>query len=246
MGSRLKTACIAMVTLAAGSVGGYLMPKEPQNAIRLPLSEVLIERTPYVLAYDGRSRQARWVYEQLSSKDVVGDADRSQFQFREDPLVPVSMRSTKEDYVGSGFDRGHMCPAADAKSNPEAMRETFYLSNASPQCPHLNRGFWQKLENHVRDLALRYGSLHVYTGGLYMPKQESDGKKYVKYQVIGKNDVAVPTHYFKVVFDSKGAPLESYILPNEPITDKTALRDFMTSVDKVEKSAGIVFSRSTP
>ena len=79
-----------------------------------------------------------------------------------------------------------------------------------------------------------------------MPKQESDGKKYVKYQVIGKNDVAVPTHYFKVVFDSKGAPLESYILPNEPITDKTALRDFMTSVDKVEKSAGIVFSRSTP
>jgi endonuclease G, mitochondrial len=75
-----------------------------------------------------------------------------------------------------------------------------------------------------------------------LPHHES-GKKYVKYEVIGANDVSVPTHYFKIVFSSEGSLLESYIVPNEPIAAEVPLKDFMTTIEKIERASGIVFKQ---
>jgi endonuclease G len=234
----LKTLAIAVIALSIGLISACSASK--QQAKPLPITEWTIEREAYSLAYDGQHKQARWVYEHLDASSVQGHVDRSKFDFQEDPLIPPLLRATKKDYAGSGFDRGHLCPAADARFDEDAMRETFYLSNISPQCPQFNRGYWAKLEKYVRELAKQYGAIHVFTGGLYLPHQEN-GKKYVKYQVIGENEISVPTHYFKIIFSDDGAPLESYILPNEPISSDTPLKDFMTTVEKVEKAAGFVF-----
>ncbi|MBS0607141.1 MAG: DNA/RNA non-specific endonuclease [Verrucomicrobia bacterium] len=234
-----RTLSIAAAALSIGLLSGYncaIRQKKP-----LPISEIKVERRAYELAYDGQHKQARWVYERLTADSVKGASDRSDFDFQEDPFIPAVLRSTKADYAKSGFDRGHLCPAADARFSDEAMKETFYLSNISPQCPQLNRGYWLKLEKHVRDLTNRYEVIHVFTGGLYLPKQEADGKWYVRYQVIGKNDVAVPTHFFKVVLDDRGKSIEAFILPNEPITTNTPLESFMSTTEKVEKAAGIYF-----
>lgn len=205
------------------------------------ISDFRIERGAYDLAYDGQHRQARWVYEYLTSDSVDGAADRGKCVFKEDPLIPVALQATNADYTGSGFDRGHLCPAGDARVSDKAMKETFFLSNISPQHPQFNRGYWLKLERHVRELAKKHGSIHVFTGGLYLPHQEADGRRYVKYQVIGANDVAVPTHYFKVVLSEDGIPVEAYIMPNEAIATNIPLEKFTTTIEKIERAAGIVF-----
>src|SRR3569832_255631 len=88
-----------------------------------PVPNPIIERSGYVLAYDGRTRHASWVYEELTASNLEGEAERTGFDFMEDPIIPSSMRATKEDYKGSGFDRGHLRAAANAKSSVQDMKE---------------------------------------------------------------------------------------------------------------------------
>lgn len=208
-------------------------------------SEWVIERNAYSLSYDGLHKQARWVYEFLTAKNLQGKAERENCTFLKDSLIPNIVSSSVRDYRDSGFDRGHLCPAADACSSEEKMRETFYLTNISPQLSHFNRVYWLKLENHVRELTKQYKALHVFTGPLYMPQEEKDGKKYIKYQVIGPNEVAVPTHYFKVIFAEKEKNVikkMAFIVPNKSIDERVPLDKFKTTIDKVEKAAGFVFN----
>lgn len=206
-----------------------------------PISQYFVKRGPYLLCYDAKHRQPRWVYERLTEEALKGEVDRRNYGFQEDPMIPEPFRSTSKDYQRSGYDRGHLCPAADAKSSPEAMSATFYLSNSSPQMPQFNRGYWFKLEKYIRELTKLYPSLHVYTGALYLPKN-AEGKKYIRYEVIGQNEIAVPTHFFKVIFVETEKEAEAYILPNEPIPKEKDLEDFRVPLEEVEKSAGLLFS----
>lgn len=230
---------ITLTIFAFGLVLGSFLGKTLSKPV--PLSDCRIERDAYELVYDGQHKQAKWVYEHLTSENIQGDSNRANFDFQEDPAIPAILRATKDDYKGSGLDRGHLCPAADARFSNKAMKETFYLSNISPQCPNLNRGYWLKLERYVRELAMKHGSIHVFTGGLYLPKLEADGKRYVRYQVIGENDVAVPTHFFKIVLDDAHRKIEAFIIPNEPVAGDIPLESFMATVEKIEKASGIVF-----
>jgi endonuclease G, mitochondrial len=210
-----------------------------------PISSFQVNRPGYSLAYDARNRNPAWVYEHLTAESIRGNADRTREDFKEDDSIPQHLRATLADYRGQGFDRGHMAPAADHQSSQEVMSGTFYLSNICPQCAELNRGYWAKLEKHVRDLTTDYQNVYVITGPLYLPKREKDGKCYVKYQVIGQNDVSVPTHFFKVIFleDWKGKiETRAYILPHEPIQPNTSLEKFLTTIEKVEKAGGLIFS----
>ena len=211
-----------------------------------PTTEHLLQRENYSLSYDGLHRQPRWVYEYLTKENLQGSSQRTNHHFQEDRNLPKQIRSQLKDYANSGFDRGHLMPAADAHSSEQAMKDTFYLSNVSPQPPEFNRGIWAKLEKHIRTLTAKYRALHVFTGPLYLPEVEADGKKYVKYEVIGKNNVAVPTHYFKLVLvESKKQyiPLEAYILPNKPINNMTGFQEFQTTMEKVEILSGIIFKK---
>lgn len=52
---------------------------------------------------------------------------------------------------------------------------------------------------------------------MYLAKLEKDGKNYVKYEVIGRNQVAVPTHFFKVLLIESydgNFELENYLIEN--------------------------------
>jgi len=196
------------------------------------------------LWYDGERKQPRLVHQYLACNQECGKTNRKNFHFQQDPLVPKIIRATTKDYQGSGFDRGHLCPAADAKYSDETMQDTFELSNVSPQYPKFNRGYWAKLEKHVRDLTHEYPEgLNVFTGPLYRSYEEN-GKRYVKYQVIGENEVAVPTHYFKVIFNAEnGSVIQSYILPNvEDIPNDCPLDQFEANIETIEKVAGLAFN----
>ena len=136
-----------------------------------------------------------------------------------------------------------MAPAADHKGTQESLNQTFSLTNICPQNPVLNRGLWRKLENYVRDLVQDYGELDIFTGPLFLPK-EKNGKKYIKYEVIGDNNVAVPTHFFKLIFYPSGKEPEAYVVPNEPIEFDTDMAIFIESIAILEKISGINFPKN--
>ncbi len=212
-----------------------------------PAPSPVIQRPGYVLAYDGRTRHANWVYEELTAESLKGETERAEYDFMEDPMIPAHLRASKSDYRGSGFDRGHLSPAANARSSPQTMKDTFYLSNISPQHPQLNRKYWVKLERHVREMTKSHAKVCVITGPLFIPEMDNDGKKYVRYQVIGENQVAVPTHYFKVIYGKKENTVvtEAYVIPNRPIENDPPLKNFAVTLDKVEKAAGLTFKNTS-
>ena len=212
----------------------------------LPSNTQLIQRKAYTIAYEGRTRNPLWMYQQLTLKNYEGNVDRSDYEFREDPLIPKSIRSTNSDFRSSGFDRGHLCSAASSHFSKEAMEESFYLSNISPQVPQFNRGYWKRVENQVHELLKKYSPLHVFVGPLYLPQKPHKGKNYVKYEVIGENQVAVPTHFFLIIFHRENNELwgeRSYLLPNAYIPPETPLSNFQTTVDKIERVSGIIFTK---
>lgn len=200
-------------------------------------------RKNYVVAYDNRLRNATWVFEHLS-KDLlnVKNSDRERSSFIEDLSIHGFFRARNEDYYKSGYDRGHIAAASNHRTHQEWMDETFYLSNILPQDPILNRTTWNKLEIYVRKLTNYFENVYVCTGPLYLPKRDKTGKMHVTYQVIGPNQIAVPTHFFKVVVCEQGSNLEllSYIIPNQPVDRDISPENFLCSIETIEKAAGII------
>ncbi|XP_066436610.1 endonuclease G, mitochondrial [Eleutherodactylus coqui] len=210
----------------------------------LPGLSQLKTRQSHVLSYDSRLRGPAWVLEQLNVDRLQGSANRQGCDFKEDDSVHPYHRATNSDYRGSGFDRGHLAAAANHKWSQKAMDETFILSNVYPQNPNLNQNAWNNLEKSCRGLSKSNKNVYVCTGPLFLPKMEVDGKMYVKYQVIGANHVAVPTHFFKVVVLEKyngEIELRPYVMPNCPVDDKIPLDRFLVPIESIERASGLLF-----
>ncbi|CAL2029707.1 CBN-CPS-6 protein [Caenorhabditis brenneri] len=207
----------------------------------------------FVLSYDYKTKTAHWVCEHLTPERLkhAEGVDRKLCEFKPDVTFPQKFLSQNTDYKASGFDRGHLAAAGNHRKSQLAVDQTFYLSNMSPQVGRgFNRDKWNDLEMHCRRVAKKMLNTHIITGPLYLPKLDSDGKKYIKYQVIGDNNVAVPTHFFKVaLFEVTPGKyeLESYILPNAVIEDTVEISTFHVPLDAVERSAGLeLFTRIDP
>uniref|UniRef100_A0A8C6U9F9 Endonuclease n=1 Tax=Neogobius melanostomus TaxID=47308 RepID=A0A8C6U9F9_9GOBI len=225
-------------------------PSGPASSVALmkygfPSLSNIKTRQSYVAAYDPRTRLPVWVLERLDSASISGQSDRRKAEFREDPSVHEFHRATNADFKGSGFDRGHMAAAANHKWSQSAMDDTFLLSNITPQNPDLNQHMWNRLEQMCRSLTKQYRGVFVCTGPLFLPQRQTDGRLYVSYQVLGKNHVAVPTHFFKVVIlelsDGQGVELRSYVMPNRPIPEQTPLEHFLVPIETVERASGLLF-----
>jgi endonuclease G, mitochondrial len=188
----------------------------------------IYRHTYYALSYSEPDEQAEWVYYVLTPELIRGKQSRTD-DYRPDSTI-TTVSAQLEDYRGSGYDRGHLCPAGDMKINMKAMSETFYLSNCSPQDRDFNAGIWNDLENKVRSYALASGRLYVVTGGVLMSNK---GK-------IGRNKVSVPKYFYKVLFDPRGqGKMIAFLMPNENSTKP--LQQFVVSVDSLESLTGIDF-----
>ena len=155
-----------------------------------------LKRSSYSLQYNRLTRNPFWVREELQEdgKESLDhqQPSRAKSKFKEDSTIPLAFRSRLADYHGSGYDRGHLVPAADSHTQKQ-MNETFLLSNMSPQVASFNRGYWARLEKWVRSIK-GFDRLIVYTGPLFLPAW--NGEQYrVSYQVLGEPpNTAVPTH----------------------------------------------------
>ncbi|CAK9810875.1 Endonuclease G, mitochondrial [Anthophora quadrimaculata] len=201
----------------------------------------------FVLSYDRRNRVAHWVFEHLNKDRIQYNKEvtRSKCEFKPDPSIHPFFRADNSDYKGSGYDRGHLAAAGNHKYCQSHIEQTFFLTNMAPQVGKgFNRDSWNRLEKYIRHLTKTYKEVYVCTGPLYLPKIEADGKKYVRYEVIGANHVAVPTHFYKIVVvethDSE-LEMEAFVMPNTPIDDNTPLKNFQVPPESVERAAGLLF-----
>lgn len=192
--------------------------------------EEIIKHTGYTLSYNEENELPSYVAYELTKDEVLGPVERND-SFREDPYVRTGS-ATLEDYRGSGYDRGHMAPAADFKWSEKAMEDTFYMSNMAPQDPSFNRGIWADLEAVVRNMAYDEGTIYVVTGPVL-----TDGP----YKTIGENKVSVPKNFYKVVlkYDGDNSKAIGFVLENE--NSDRDIESFALSVNEVEKITGIDF-----
>ncbi len=144
----------------------------------------------FAILYSGKSRTPIYVAERLNRAIIEKDIKRGD-RFYEEARLPRSERATLDDYKGSGFDRGHMAPAADMGTD-EAMAQSFSLANIVPQAPINNRKTWAKIENDTRKYVMRAaGDVYVITGPVYEANPAT----------IGAGKVWVPQRLFKLVYD---------------------------------------------
>ena len=169
-----------------------------------------------VVAFNSAHNVSDWVAFRLRREDLLaGDIERKD-AFRGDPEVPEGHRVVKADYTGTGYDRGHLASAAAMKWSPEAMRESFFMSNMAPQVgTGFNRHIWKSLERRMRQWACERGVLYVVTGPLY----EEQPVKQLVYDKDGDGVddngvlVDVPSHFFKLAFDSARIEAIAFLWP---------------------------------
>lgn len=198
-------------------------------------TERVITHKGYTVSYNCDWKIPNWVAYELTNVEVEGEEPRTN-KFVPDPMVPKFETAYTEDYKNSGYDRDHMAPAADMKWHPQAMRESFYLSNICPQNHNLNAGVWKSLEEQVRDLASQKGSIFVVCGTIV----SND------YQTIGENNVVVPSAFFKVLLQEDNGEIYTIGFVYENKSGKRPMSTYARTVDEVEEITGIDFFPNLP
>ncbi len=194
----------------------------------------VVHHTGFSLLYNDAHEQASWVAYELTKEETIKRSERTN-KFMPDPAV-AGGTATDADYRGSGYDRGHLAPAADMGWSSATMAESFYYSNMCPQVPEFNRGIWKKLEEQVRTWASENEAVYVVTGPVL--KTGLPG--------IGGSGVSVPEHFYKVILDYREPEIKAigFILPNQGSGE--TLSHFAVTIDSVEIITGIDFFPSLP
>jgi endonuclease G, mitochondrial len=189
-----------------------------------------VAHTWFTLSYLEDHEQAEWVAYELTRQQLDNNwASRAGMTFMPDPNVRTES-ATPRDYTGSGYDRGHLCPAADMSFDTNALRETFFMSNISPQAKGFNTGIWREMEELTRDWARKYGRIYVVTG----PMLSRPG-----IAQIGFSKVTVPVGFFKVMYAPKQEIAIGFVVPNQK-SDRPVM-EYAFHLDYVEKLTGIDF-----
>ena len=200
-------------------------------------TEQIIEHIGYTVSYNHNWNLPNWVAYELSADEVAGVEERSN-HFKPDPLVWGTPVVTK-DYANSGYDRGHMAPAADMKWSEQAMEESFYMTNMCPQIHNLNAGDWKALEEYVRSLAKQYDHVYICCGPIVTNTSTR----------IGQNEqIVVPQSFYKVIIRQKGSSWTGigFVMANKPKEGKYTLSHYVKTINEVETMTGIDFFQNLP
>lgn len=187
-----------------------IVPWMPPHALQqhAPTSSFFCQKDNYILTYkptDGKGAQWMIKYDSLhrtpkwclsyhppketnhhdsgSASGAHAIGVRAKASFHADQRIDLNhFRVKPNDYLHSGYDRGHMIPAADFHATQEALQSTFTMANMVPQSPLLNKGFWAKLEGLIRYLHDRqddFGEMVVITGPVYAPVKYGNNWMYM-------------------------------------------------------------------
>ena len=185
-------------------------------------------RDGYAIGYNYQLKSADWVAYRLESQSTNNSVERTN-NFRVDPKIPIQYQTRPSDYEEPIYDQGHLANSASLNASETANSASFLMSNIVPQLPGNNRAIWKGLENRERKYATELGVVYVYAGPLYLGDVESIG-----------NNVLVPSHFFKVIFDPVSHASIAYIIEHKSLkTDQ--LDNYITSIDQIESLSHLDF-----
>lgn len=219
----------------------YTSPEGQSSQTELPsyirptsTSGAIVNHDYFSLSYNEPFEQAEWVAYTLEKKHLTSDVRKRPY-FIEDPKVKTKSADWR-NYKGSGYDRGHLCPAGDRRFSEFAYNETFYTSNISPQNREFNAGVWNQLEMRIRQWVKKSGTHFIITGGVLEKGLEE----------IGEEDVDVPRYYYKIVAKGSLKNLKAigFLMENRP--SSKSIQQFAVTIDAIEKRTGIDFFQELP
>ena len=209
---RFAVLVLAVVSLA-GTAKAQTCPESfADGRVPVLVNPKLAERTTglcfeaFAILHSGVTRTPLYSAEHLTRESVAAARTVARDDsFHEETRLPPESRGRLEDYVRSGFDRGHLSPAGDMPTET-AQAESFSLANIVPQDRAMNRGIWSDIEENTRRLASRRGSLYVVTGAIFGGESLRE---------IGAG-VLVPTQLYKALYDPASGEAGAYLVPNVP------------------------------
>lgn len=222
---------------------GNLALGNPSNAGKDP-NNYLLTRKQFTLSYNNTKHIPNWVSWKLTAADIGSVPRRNNFDM--DTTLPTGWYQVKSsDYSGSGYDRGHMCPAADRSASVEDNTATFILTNIIPQARDNNQGPWAELEGYTRDQVKQGKEAYIISGG------------YGQKGVLAKGKVAIPANTWKViVFTDKNAGGAAGVtnrtrtiainMPNEEGIKTTSWKQYLTTIRDLEGTTGYDFLKMVP
>lgn len=247
---------VAIALVVIGFVVLRFAPSSPDQALNNPhlllgnptgattsvaqANNFLIARPQYALSYNRDKGIPNWVSWQLN-QSWLGELDR--IPFETDTTLPDGWyRVTPDDYTRSGFDRGHLVPAADRDRTEPDRQAAFLMTNIMPQSPDNNRGPWESLESYCRDLVRQGKELYIVAGGVGSGGIGEQGRQ----TAIAGGRVTVPANTWKVVvvLDRPGLGVTdittltrtiAIVVPNRQGIQNQDWRDFRTSIDAIEQ-----------
>lgn len=240
---------IALLALVAGG-GWYVNERQVREAYSyqgLPksvawsqeLTTRVFRNDGFMLGYSETRKNPLWVVYQLTAMDKRQSLKRPQrFSIDNRTLSRVA----HDDYTGSGYDRGHMAPnyAISTQYGRAAQKETFLMTNITPQKPKLNQKFWQRLEAAgVDHFTQQFDNIWVYTGPIFDEQRE-----YLK------SGVEIADAFYKIYLapptaERKQAVALTFIVP-QTVNGKEPLDQFLATIDEVEQRTGINFFHALP
>jgi endonuclease G len=228
-----KAILFCIIITISGQIFQLSAQKRKYQSLEIPAvnrGETIICHSSYCFVYDEEHEQSKWVAYKLDKSMVQGEEPRND-NFRTDPKV-TTKTADNSDYKSTGYDRGHLAPAADMSFSKQALDESFYFSNISPQEPGFNRGIWKRLETTVRNFAKNLNCIYVVTGPIL-----SSGLS-----VIGENKVSVPDKFYKAILYVSDTLITSiaFILPNQK-SNNSSVFSFAVSIDYLENETDIDF-----
>jgi endonuclease G, mitochondrial len=215
----------------------------PSRATSFNANDYLINRSQYVISYNRSKAIPNWASWQLNQSWL---GSRPRIPFEPDNTLPSGWEKVvPDDYTGSGFDRGHVVPAADRNKAADDSKAVFLMTNIFPQAPDNNQGPWAQLESYCRDLVAQGKELYIVAG---VAGEGGTGEKGAK-GAIAKGKVSVPASTWKVVVvsDRPGSGIAgvteqtrviAVIMPNKQGIEAINWREYRRSVDQVEELTG--------
>lgn len=227
---------ILLILFTSSVFANGIDSKCPQHTVwKAPISKEggnqYLCRTGYAVNYSYKTESAYYVLENVTKEHINGTSVRKN-DFHDDIEIPVEHRNTIREFLGSGFDRGHLAPAANFNYSDNVMRDSFLMSNMVMQNQDLNRHTWNLLEQYSRRIVNKYNQVFIITGTIF-----SENPKVI-------NTVSVPSYMYKILIDPKRNKILAFMMPNEATIMNFST--YITTVTEIEKLTSINFSPNMP
>ncbi|MDO4510315.1 MAG: DNA/RNA non-specific endonuclease [Bacteroidales bacterium] len=218
----------------AAASGDALLKEMSEAKLPPSVPDTLMRFSAFTVHYNTRWLVPNYVVYTLKRSHVGGKACYDGSFFVPEKMANCAMPLELE---ATGYQRGHMAPAADMRWSEQALRESFAMVNICPQSGDLNTGAWRRLEDRVREWVMNDSVLVVFTGPVLSERMATIGPEH---------RIGVPERFFKVVLAPFAQPMRAiaFVMPAEGTT--LPLRHHAVSVSEVERISGIDFFPTLP